>query len=264
MPRGFAALPALTLIIWGVSNAVLMKLGWKHNSWMDGVIPGKISVAYPKEGSNEGGLRPGVNGPGAVMILGAKSNSPLGMFEEGYKEIADRFKAMVEELEEDKETNGCKCPLPIKSSSDSPVAVMGMSTWIAAGERSASNELATFSYWRSTEDIHNFALSPTHRDAWRWWNATVQKHNMLGIMHEIFEIPKKSGFEGVYLNYAPTGLAATTKPVHRGGMSKGEREWVNPVVEAERGQWRSSRGRMAKGDEDGSSNDEVLEGFEAV
>ena len=64
-----------------------MKFGYKHNKWMDGVMPGKVSVAYPADsvdGKNASiGLKPGENGPGAVMILGAKSNGALGMFEEG-------------------------------------------------------------------------------------------------------------------------------------------------------------------------------------
>lgn len=51
---------------------------------MKGVIDGKWSVGYPSEGETEvvhG--KPGDNGPGAVMILGARSNSPLGMFGDG-------------------------------------------------------------------------------------------------------------------------------------------------------------------------------------
>ena len=143
-----------------------------------------------------------------------------------------------------------------------------MSSWIAAGAQEASNELTTISYWRSVHDVHEFALSPVHRDAWKWWNDTVKQHDMLGIMHEIFEIPKKAGFEGIYVNYKPTGMAATTKPLFVDAMSedreKGEVRWVNPVVEAERGLWRTSRGRMTKGDEDGSWNDEVLDGFATV
>lgn len=134
--------------------------------------------------------------------------------------------------------------------------VMGMSSWLNTG-RSTSNETATISYWRSIEDIHEFALSPVHREAWNWWNDAIAngKHSNLGIMHEVFEIPK-NGFESIYLNYHPTGLAATTRLVE-GGEQNSADEWVTPIVDARKGQFRSSRGRMGRGDETGSSNEKI-------
>jgi hypothetical protein len=84
LPRRFAFLPALSLLLWGILDALLMSLGLKRNTWMNDVIVGKFSVAYPTDGQGsaiEG--PPGDNGPGAVMILGTRSNSPLGMFAEG-------------------------------------------------------------------------------------------------------------------------------------------------------------------------------------
>ena len=130
---------------------------------------------------------------------------------------------MVKQLEETKETSGCEClpvPVPYDIRSDSNLPVMGMSTWLGAGERPTSSEYATISYWRSIEDIHQFALSPIHRSAWEWWNKSVKEHSNLGIMHEVFEVPKRSGWEGIYINYHPTGLAATTKAVDEGEKSK--------------------------------------------
>lgn len=84
LPKGLAALPALLLLGWGVLDAMLMSFGLKQNTWMQGVIDGKFSAAFPEPGQGsalEG--RPGDNGPGAVMILGVRSNSPLGMFAPG-------------------------------------------------------------------------------------------------------------------------------------------------------------------------------------
>ena len=87
-----------------------MSFGVKKNVWMKDVIDGKISVAYPAEGQRTAvDGQPGDNGPGAVMILGTRSNSPLGMFAPGFKEIGDRFRDMVKQLEDTKETSGCKC-----------------------------------------------------------------------------------------------------------------------------------------------------------
>jgi hypothetical protein len=134
---------------------------------------------------------------------------------------------------------------------------MGMSSWLGAGERPSSSEYATVSYWRSIEDIHNFALSPIHRSAWEWWNKNLGKHSHIGIMHEVFEIPKRNGWEGIYINYHPTGLAATTKMVEGDEKDQGA-EWVNPIIDARRGAYRSSRGRMGRGDVYGSSNEKVV------
>jgi hypothetical protein len=134
---------------------------------------------------------------------------------------------------------------------------MGMSSWLGAGERASSSEYATFSYWRSIEDIHNFALSKIHRDTWEWWNDNLSKHSHIGIMHEVFEIPKRNGWEGIYINYHPTGLAATTRLVE-GEKGEGNEEWVNPIVDARTGPYRSSRGRMGRGDMYGSSNEKVV------
>ena len=134
---------------------------------------------------------------------------------------------------------------------------MGMSTWISAGERATNNELSTISYWRSVEDIHNFALSPVHRDAWNWWNDTVSKHKLVGIMHEIFALPERHGWEGIYINYQPTGLGATTRVVEAPEKG-GQKMWINPIVDASRGTYRTSHGRMSRGDPEGKSNDSVV------
>lgn len=250
-----AVLPAFLLLSWGFIDALLMAFGIKKNTWANGVIDGKFAAGYPAEGQRSV-TKPADNGPGAVMILGTRSNSPLGMFAPGrsylilslyvtsdkitgYKEIGDRFNDMVKQLEKDK-----------------TAGFMGMSSWLST-ERTSSNEFATISYWRSIEDIHNFALSPVHRDAWNWWNDAVAKggHKDLGIMHEVFEIPKERGFEGIYINYHPTGLCATTKLAE--GGEKDKEEWVLPMIDARRGPFRSSRGRMARGDEMGSSNEKI-------
>ncbi|KIW89596.1 uncharacterized protein Z519_09752 [Cladophialophora bantiana CBS 173.52] len=240
-PRSYVAFPVLLILGWNIVDAFLMQFGLKRNVWAEGVIDGKWSVGYPSEGETEvihG--NPGENGPRAVMILGARSNSPMGMFADGYKEVADRFRDMLVQLEDTREESG----------------FMGMSTWINGGERSTGNELATISYWRSVEDIHNFALSPIHRDAWNWWNDTVSKHKHIGIMHEIFALPERQGWEGIYINYHPTGLGMTTRPV-AASEKGGEKLWINPIVDASRGVYRTSRGRMSRGDPEGKSNDKV-------
>jgi hypothetical protein len=135
---------------------------------------------------------------------------------------------------------------------------MGMSNWVACGERSTNNESATISYWRSVEDIHRWALSPDHREAWNWWNDNYDRLKHVGIMHEIYQVPKSGGWEAIYANYAPTGLAATTKAVTiKGDDGREEKLWVNPIVDARRGVYRTSHGRMGRGDEMGTGRDGV-------
>ena len=132
---------------------------------------------------------------------------------------------------------------------------MGMSRWSAVGERSSRNEIATISYWRSIDDVHRFALSPVHKDTWLWWNETAKKHPHLGIMHEIFALPERAGWEGIYINYHPTGLGATTRAVT--DKESGDKVWVNPIVDATKGAWRTSQGRMSRGDPDGNGTTEM-------
>ncbi|EXJ60261.1 hypothetical protein A1O7_04413 [Cladophialophora yegresii CBS 114405] len=259
-PRSYLAIPIVGILGWRIADAYLMHFGIKKNVWAEGVIKGKWSVGYPSDGETEivhG--KPGDNGPGAVMILGAKSNSPLGMFADGYKGVGVRFHDMLVQLEDKAEESGCKRSKKVMNpyhQTDLPL-VMGMSTWVSAGERPTNNEFATISYWRSVEDIHNFGLSPIHREAWNWWNETISKHKHVGIMHEIFALPERQGWEGIYVNYQPTGLGMTTKAVESPEKG-GQKLWINPIVDASRGVYRTSHGRMNRGDPEGKSNDSVI------
>ena len=78
-----AVLPAFLLISWRIIDVLLMTFGLKTNTWATGVIDGKFAATYPGEGQRTAIGKPGNNGPGAVMILGGRSNSPLGMFAPG-------------------------------------------------------------------------------------------------------------------------------------------------------------------------------------
>lgn len=61
-----------------------MHFGLKRNVYMDGVIDGKWSVGYPSKNETEAvNGKPGDNGPGAVLILGTRSNAPMGFFADG-------------------------------------------------------------------------------------------------------------------------------------------------------------------------------------
>lgn len=209
-----AILPALSLLLYNLLSPILHL----PNLQLSDPIPGRTAAAFPSPIDPTTASPPSHHGPGAIMLLGARSNSPLRMFAPGFREISQHFNRMIRSLESSPESG-----------------FLGASTWIST-ERSAGNEVATLSYWRSVEDIHAFALGRVHREAMEWWGEEERKH--LGIMHEVFVIPKKFGWEGVYVNYPRTGLGATTRVF--GG------EWRVPIVEAA-GRWASSRGRLGRG-----------------
>jgi heme-degrading monooxygenase HmoA len=68
-----------------------------------------------------------------------------------------------------------------------------------------ANGFMTCCYFRSVEDIHRFAHSPIHREAWDWWNSIIESHPHLSIMHEVYSAPKKN-WENIFINYHLTGI----------------------------------------------------------
>lgn len=226
-----------------------MTVGLKHDPYMDESIMGRYSAQildkdsnYPDKVGNEQVV---------VMMLGVRSNqsvthlspphcsartnltsrSALGMFAPGYKEVGDYFTQMVIDLEKhktDKENGG------------GDNGFLGMSAWNSATDRSSGNEFMTISYWRSVDDIHRFAHAGIHSEAWKWWNKTVKQHPHVGIMHEIYSVPKQQ-WESIYVNYHPTQLAATSYPKKQ---KNGEVEWISPMVDANKAPFRTSAGRL--------------------
>jgi Domain of unknown function (DUF4188) len=191
------------------------------------------------------------------------------MFSPGMKELGDFFAGMIDHLEKHPEEYGCKItPFPILDPNSPSSPVLGASTWLST-DRPATNEIATICYFRSVVHLHKFAHSPSHREGWTWWNTNLAKHRHIGIMHELYQVPK-SNWENIYINYHPTGLgmslpsplekkmhipltilAATTylaKPTAADEKPK----WVSPIVDARKGRLRSSAGRMAKDMGDGN------------
>lgn len=102
----------------------------------------------------------------------------------------------------------------------------------------------TISYWRSIEDVHAYAHSPLHRAGWHWWDTTLAEHKHIGFMHEVFEAPRGM-WEGVYVNFQPVLLGATTF-LRRGNKLEGgevSNEWVSGLLDANRGKLKTSQGR---------------------
>ena len=69
-------------------------------------------------------------------------------------------------------------------------------------------------YWRSFEDLENFARNPSdpHLQAWRDRNRRVGSNGSVGIWHETFKV-NAGECECVYGNMPLFGLAAATEHV---------------------------------------------------
>ena len=100
--------------------------------------------------------------------------------------------------------------------------------------------------------LHAFAHGKEHREAWNWWNRNVKDMPHLGVYHEAYEIPANH-WEAVYLQMPKTGLGATEVAGERG-------ELRGVVVDARRGVWKTSSGRMGRGEKMVSETDPYKEG----
>ena len=75
-------------------------------------------------------------------------------------------------------------------------------------------------YWRSFEDLENFAKNPSdpHLEPWRRFNKAVGADGSVGIWHETYRI-EPGRHEAIYANMPVSGLAAATKHVPVGKQS---------------------------------------------
>lgn len=64
-------------------------------------------------------------------------------------------------------------------------------------------------YFRTLEDVHAYAHSPLHREAWEWWNRITKSHPHLSIMHEVYQAPKNQ-WENVFINNHLTGIGKSS------------------------------------------------------
>ncbi|MBD2250874.1 DUF4188 domain-containing protein [Nostoc parmelioides] len=69
-------------------------------------------------------------------------------------------------------------------------------------------------YWRSFEDLENFARNPSepHLKAWQRFNRSVGSDGSVGIWHETYLV-EPGKYEAIYSNMPVFGLAAATKYV---------------------------------------------------
>ncbi len=75
-------------------------------------------------------------------------------------------------------------------------------------------EVLAVQYWRSFEDLEQFARNPSdpHLQVWKDFNQRVGSNGSVGIWHETFLV-QAGQFECVYGNMPLYGLAAATEHV---------------------------------------------------
>jgi hypothetical protein len=73
-------------------------------------------------------------------------------------------------------------------------------------------------YWRSFEDLENFARNPSdpHIEPWRKFNQAIGSNGTVGIWHETYLV-NPNQFECVYGNMPKFGLAAAMEHVQAVG-----------------------------------------------
>jgi len=213
--------PVVLFLSYKLMRTVAMTLGLISNPYMDGVILGRTVPIYPSE---KGAAESPAESSLCAIMLAVRSNHPLGIFGPGYKEVGDYFKGMVAELDKGASSNG----------------YLGSSAWMSCADRAVASEFMSMVYFENEEKLHEFAHGPLHTEATEWWVKTVKQHDHVSIMHEVYAAPRKS-WEGIYINYAPTGLGATSKMT----MVDGKQVWANPLVRG-KGRLSYSKGRMGK------------------
>lgn len=221
-------LPLILVLGARAADTLAITLGWKKNHYIDDALLYRVSPQIPDQDGNF--HRESSEEKVVVFMLGAKANHPLGILAPNLKILGEYADKMFSELDKTRPDNG----------------YYGSSVWTSQ-DKNGATEFLYLSYWRSTEDIHQFAYSPLHRGAWDWWNKTVEQNDHIGINHEIFEVDRKH-WEGVYINFQPTLLGATTY-LRKGDKTIGgtvDDQWISPLIDARRGKLRSSAGRLGR------------------
>lgn len=83
-------------------------------------------------------------------------------------------------------------------------------------------------YWRSFEDLENFARNPSdpHLEAWKKFNRAVGADGSVGIWHETYMVDPNR-YESVYGNMPAFGLAAAMEHVEAVGRRQTARKRLN-------------------------------------
>lgn len=226
-PRVWALLPTILILLARFSENLAITFKFKSNPYLTDVIQKRFATVIPDADGNIS-AQP-ASDKVAILILSLKINHPLGLFAPNVAGINEWQGGMMKELDKDAKTNG----------------FLAQTTYQGRDSRGAP-EIMLLSYWRSVEDIHNYAEGPLHRKALAWWEKMTKAQGMehIGISHEIFEAPA-SRWEALQMNSQPArmGLMSFFKKGDKEMGGTVEDEWMGAIVPAT-GKWKSSRGRL--------------------
>ncbi|KAF3004963.1 hypothetical protein E8E13_007953 [Curvularia kusanoi] len=215
-------LPILLFLFYKAGYTACTTLGFLPNPRMANVVPGRVTPIYPDE---KGEQSKASDTEMCAILLGVISNHPLGMVGPGFKEVGDAFDNMITQLADDATRYG----------------YLGHSSWLNASDNTTSSEFLTIVYFENEHYLHEYAHGPMHSETMQWWSKVVKDIPHVGISHEAFSCPKQS-WEGIYINYPPVGLGATSKQVTG---PDGKKSWVNPLVKIG-GNLSHSKGRLGR------------------
>ncbi|KAF2404943.1 hypothetical protein EJ06DRAFT_578228 [Trichodelitschia bisporula] len=184
----------------------------KHlrNPELDAAIPHRFAASFQDRDAS--GAVIGASRNVTVLILGAKSSHPLGVFAPGVKELG----AFMGEMMRDLNTRSAE------------LGYLGGTNFTGAPNSGDENaQVGIIGYFKDMESLHAFAHSEVHRKGWGWWNKNGKQYPHLGIYHEAYDVPAHS-WEAIYIQMAPTGLSACTVPGKEGvsmDMVTDARKW---------------------------------------
>ena len=215
--------PAVCLLVFRMLVTLLQTFDVVKHDYTSGVIPGRTVPVF----ADDKGIR---HGPGSrqvcAIMLSARSNHPMGTFAPHFDKVGEYFTEMLTDL----------------SNRATETGFLGGSAWQST-ERDDNNEQMSFLYFESPEKLHAFAHDAIHTKAMLWWQKNIPNVKHIGLMHEVFSCAS-GAWEGIYVNYHPTGLGAcSTEAEVIGDDGRPRKMWVNPLVHGG-GKLRYSKARM--------------------
>ena len=220
-----ALIPPAVLVFVRTTDTLLQAAGWKHNTYMDGVLPGKTATAFPDAAGNYGN-KP-ANNEICVFILGTRCNHPLGALAPGMAGVRSHFPVMTADLEAHREEYG----------------YLTSTAWFNLDQRQASSELLNIVYFKNVEGLHKFAHAAAHREVWAWFNRHTREWPHISIWHETYQVPR-GNWETIYINSHVQGINRASLP--QTDEKTGESLWNYPIVDASKGLLKTSAGRMSR------------------
>ncbi len=233
LPARYAFLPSIGFLLHTLITIVL-QMRDPHNSYMHGVMNTRVSAQLPAPSYNPNSKDSSLFGSkGAahgvvVLMLGFRMSSPIGIFDQGGKEVGRQFGLCRKELDARAKEYG----------------FLGASGWTSSETANHSTSMSVY-YFRDIEGLNRFAQSKVHLDVWNWYNGVAKQvgYKHACVFHETF-FSAPGQYETIYVNMPPVLMGATNVPAKN--EATGEDEWIRPLVDANNTTLRSQWGRMGR------------------